>query len=387
MVRFYRDEPGEGRRVKFLIASGLDYWVRLGVIVTCLVLGLVVQVLVSVWVGWVLVLAGALMGASRSIENRPRVRGRRRWVEVTLDEFHKVLETAERARRWARSVFNLVSWPGMLGLAGAAYVVTVVGAWLGPGGRFHPLGPLYLFLQVSQRGLSAAQKMWLLDAAALAVPIWLSGFRTAWRPEELLIKVRCLLEAAEYIQGSAQAEVALVPQLEVIESEPGRTRSKKRGLPKPVQPRQLPRDARLQVRFPQAPEEFLGLQVQLSINRVGRAYPYLYCVLLARRGFGLRERLGSPSRVGDEVVEFSFQQDVEVVVYRQFTTRQKGYHTNYRARLRILAGALGLVRQALAAPQPEAVAAAPAGDVGVGFSAGIGRDAGRPPGRPPRGRG
>ena len=378
MVRFYRDEPGEKGRVRFLFASKLDYSVRLAVIVMCLVLGLALQVLVSVWVGWVLVLAGALMGASRSIRNKPRVRGRRRWVEVTLEEFQKVLETAQRVRRWTRSIFNLASWPGVLSLLGAAYLVTVIGAWLGEGGRLHPLGPLYLLLEVSRRGLTTAQKMWLLDAAALAVPIWLSGFRTAWRPEELLIKVRCLLEAAEYVQGFSQAELTLVPQLEVTEAKATASR-KKRGLPQPTQQRQLPQDARLQVRFPQAPEEFLGLQVQLSINRVGRAYPYLYCVLLASQGFGLRERLGSPSRVGDEVVEYSSEEDVEVVVCRQFTTRQKGYSTNYRARLRILAVALGLVRQALAAPQPEKTAAPP--------PAAVGRAPGRPPGRAPRRRG
>ncbi len=59
------------------------------------------------------------------------------------------------------------------------------------------------------------------------------------------------------------------------------------------------------------PEEFLGVQIQLSINRVqSRAYPYLYRVLLARQGFGLRERLRRTSRVGDEVVEYSVEQDV-----------------------------------------------------------------------------
>ena len=76
-------------------------------------------------------------------------------------------------------------------------------------------------------------------------------------------------------------------------------------------------------------------------------------MLLARQGFGLRQRLGSVSRVGKEVVEYSVESDVEVVVFRQFTTRQKGYHTNYRARLRIITGALRLASQAVAVAQPD----------------------------------
>lgn len=97
------------------------------------------------------------------------------------------------------------------------------------------------------------------------------------------------------------------------------------------------------------PEEFLGVQIQLSISRVqSRSYPYLYCVLLARQGFGLRERLRRTSRVGNEVVEYSAEQDVQAVVYWQYTTRQKGYHANYRARMHIITGALRLACQALA---------------------------------------
>lgn len=375
MVRFYQPEREDKYEVRFLI-GGLDYRVRLAVIAACLVLGLMVQVLISVWVGWVLVLAGALLGTSRGIENKPRLRGKRRWEQVTLDEFQGVLDTAERSRRWARSIFNLASWPGLLSLLAAVYVVLLVAAWLGERGRFEPLGPLWVFADFAEGRANAAQKMWLLDAAALSVPIWLSGLRTTWKPEELVIKVKCLQEAEQCIRGLSPSGLTVIPQMEVSVTRRASSK-KKRGLAKPEQDRQLPRDARLQVRFDEAPEEFLGLQIQLSINRVGRAYPYLYCVLLARQGFGLRQRLGSVSRVGEEMVEYSIEDDVEVVVYRQYTTRQKGYHTNYRARLRIVSGALKLTQQALAAPQPGVASGARVASVA---------SASRSAGRPPRGR-
>ncbi len=372
MVRFYQPEREDKYEVRFLI-GGLDYRVRLAVIAACLVLGLMVQVLISVWVGLALVLAVSLLATSRGMLTLPRLRGKRKWEQVTLDEFQGVLDTAERSRRWARSIFNLASWPGLLGLLAAVYVVLLVAAWLGDMGRFGPLGPLWVFADFAEGRANAAQKMWLLDAAALSVPIWLSGFRTTWKPEELVIKVKCLQEAEQCIRGLSPSGLTVIPQMEVSVTRQASSK-KKRGLAKPQQERQLPRDARLQVRFDEAPEEFLGLQIQLSINRVGRAYPYLYCVLLARQGFGLRQRLGSVSRVAQEVVEYSIEDDVEVVVYRQYTTRQKGYHTNYRTRLRIVSGALKLTQQALAAPQP---AAAPGARVASVASAS--RSAGRPP--------
>jgi len=386
-VRFY--QPGRKKKggVRFLIAPRLDYRARLAVITTCLVFGLAIQVLASVWVGWLPVLAGALLGVSRGLRNKPRFRGKRRWEQVTMEEFQQVLDMAKRSRRWARGPFNLASGRGALTFLGSAYVVLLVGAALGGPGQFKPYGPLIMVANLMESKATPAQWMWLLNAGALAIPIWLSGFRTAWKPEELLLKVRCLQEAAQCIEGRYQTGLTIVPQMEVSSRKPAASRKKKRGLPKPEEERQLPRDARLQVRFDEAPEarplptgppgarsqpgsespaigqdrrsleEFLGLQIQLSINRVGRAYPYLYCVLLARQGFGLRQRLGAVSRVGKEVVEYSTEDDVEVVVYRQYTTRQKGYHTNYRARLRIVTGALKLAYQALGAAEPEDVPA------------------------------
>jgi len=355
MVRFYQPEREGKYEVRFLIA-GLDYRVRLAIIAACLVFGLVIQVLLSIALGWVFVLVGAVLGAGRSLENKPRVRGKRRWEQVTPDEFQRVLDTADRSRRWARSALNLASWPGVLSFLAAVYVVLLVAAWLGEPGRFEPLGGLRVLLDLSERSLSPAQKVWLLDAVALAVPVWFSGFRSAWKPVELVLKVKCLQEAEQCIRGLAPAGLTIIPQMEVTVSRQASSK-RKRGLAKPEQDRLLPRDARLQVRFDEAPEQFLGVQVQLSINRVGQAYPYLYCVLLARQGFGLRERLGDVSRVGQEVVEYSIEDDVEVVVYRQYTTRQKGYHTNYGARLRIVTGALKLTQQALAAPQPAVTGA------------------------------
>ncbi len=370
MVRFYQPDRERESPVRFLIPLNLEYFTRLALIAGCLCFGLAVQVLASVWVGWLLVLVGALMGATRGIHNKPSLRGPRRWEQVTLDEFNRVVEVGRRARRWSWSVFNLTSWPGALTFLATAVVVLWVGGALGKKGDLSPLAGLHFLFELTEWSITDGQKLWLLDAVALVLPIWLSGFLSAWEPDELLIKVKCLLEASEYVSGLSSAGLTLVPQLEVASRKPSKSPRRKRGLPKPEQERQLPRDARLQVRFDDAPEEFLGVQIQLSINRVGQAYPYLYCVLLAKQGFGLRERLGGVGRVGKDMLEYSSEEDVEVVVYRQYTTRKTGYHTNYRARMRVISGTFRLARQILEAPAPtETVAPTPrpvVGDRSVG---------------------
>jgi hypothetical protein len=331
----------------------------LAVVAGLLVFGLAVQVLASPWVGWGLILVGALFATTRGVRNKPSLEGKRHWEPVTLDEFQEVLKKAEESRHWKRSVFNLASGRGFLSFLAALYVVLMVAAAFGDGGRLHPLGPFWLLGQAADTGLTVTQKVWLIDAAAFAMPIWLSGLLTTWAPEELLLKVKCLLEAVQYIQGLGSLAARLQPQMEVTTPPREAAAKKKRGLPEAEPERQLPHDVRLQVHFDNAPADFLGVQVQLSVNYVGGSYPYLYCVLLARQGFGLQSRLADVSTVGKEVVEYSVKEDVDVAVCRQFTTQQTGYHTDYGDRQRVLGTALALAQQALGfgspAPVPTAV--------------------------------
>jgi hypothetical protein len=87
--------------------------------------------------------------------------------------------------------------------------------------------------------------------------------------------------------------------------------------------------------------------MQISINSVqGRDFPYFYCVLVAKEEFGAL-RVGPPPK-GIEV-EPGHDAGVQVVVMRQATTKNAGYHTDPEAARRILAFALGEARRVLGA--------------------------------------
>ena len=118
----------------------------------------------------------------------------------------------------------------------------------------------------------------------------------------------------------------------------------------------IPMDARLLIRFLNAPDYFLGMQIQISMNSVqGTFYPYLYCVLIAKREMTLFEKgtqwiHQTPSKI---VFEKKRLEDVEVLVIHQKTTRNSGYHTNLKAADRIVQTSLDLARKLLKGCQPN----------------------------------
>lgn len=105
----------------------------------------------------------------------------------------------------------------------------------------------------------------------------------------------------------------------------------------------LPKDIKIKVDFDGQSEDFLGFYGQISLNNVqGIQYPYFYVVLVARKNYGLenykdmvhRKNLnkGLFSKLLDQnqdfICEYSEQEDVEVLVIRQYTTKTSGYHTD-----------------------------------------------------------
>jgi hypothetical protein len=97
----------------------------------------------------------------------------------------------------------------------------------------------------------------------------------------------------------------------------------------------------LKINFKGHSEEFIGIQFQVSTNKIkNRVYPYFYVVLIAKKGFGLRKyertyetnkRKGMTSffrgGLAPIIGEFDIKGDVEILVLRQETTKTTGYET------------------------------------------------------------
>ncbi len=354
--------------VEFVLGRGLSRGTRLkmigglagfGVLLQCAILlfvpasNVVAQVAYA-FVGWPFVLVAMLLSLVRGRSNRPRPRGPRQWEHVTIEQFERVLAIQAQSQRFKSQLGALSLGSCAGGCALAAALALIVGMCV------------VVFL-ISPQSQGAAITLGI-DALTLVIPVWLCGITVAWQPPELLQKIKALLNVHHYAMMAPEPGLTFTPMLEVRQAAGGK----------------VPTDCRLLVRWKNAPEGFIGVQVQVSMNSVqGTKYPYLYCVLLARPGFGLHEQvqplLAPPeplsglkrllglkgqekkearfSTYRGEVVELTQEKDVEIAVVRQKAVGT-GYHTPEPAQRRVFQRAMSLARVVLASGRRAAAGVA-----------------------------
>jgi hypothetical protein len=158
------------------------------------------------------------------------------------------------------------------------------------------------------------------------IPLWFSGMRFIMKQPNLAIKVRMILQLNELFQNLKMEEEEFRPALMLSRGKKDKT---------------IPDDARFSVAFPDSPEGFYGLQAQINLNLVqGTSYPYFYCVLAAKPGFGLSKFKKKIPLAKKIICEYQEDRRAEVLVIRQYTTRKSGYHTKERQCVGILTNAL-----------------------------------------------
>ena len=326
-------------QARFVFADrGLRGSMRVGVVGALLAAGVVVQL---VWcrpiLGGVFVLVGSALTWLKGVQIKPPRPRKREWREVTEEQFLAIEEHARQVARWARHWLNIQSGPG-----GCCFVVAlVVGAgvgWLlyGLRGGSSAAGPF------APDRAAVLWLVWAIDYALLVIALWISGRRSAWTPKDLALRVDCLIP----IMGLARQNAMLFEVRPMLEL----------GQYADADRPPVPYNARLMIRLKKAEDWFMGVQVQVSINKVQNTlYPYLYCVLLAKKGHELFERVQADGVRGlapaNTTIEHQEEKDVDVVVVRQHTTRTSGYHTKASVRYALVQAGLGM---ALAVANPDA---------------------------------
>lgn len=152
------------------------------------------------------------------------------------------------------------------------------------------------------------------NAFILFAGLILGGRKSAWMPRALDTKIQIVRGIMESPLIKDDPDLSAIPYLEIGQAKQGT----------------FPNDARVLIKLRDAPDEFIGLQGQISINTVkSRDYPYFYVVLLARPGFQLFEKFKSLKVVLNNItVEKKKTSEVDVIVLRQSTTKTSGYHTD-----------------------------------------------------------
>jgi hypothetical protein len=313
--------PDEKQRneLKFKILPGVPYKTRAWIVFGLWFCGFGAQALGYFWPGVAMVFAGTLMALTRGYSNEPatrRPRGKKRWENVRLEEFHRIAKLDEESKRWDRS-----AWIDLTNAYGCFFGVLAIGVILFAS---------FLLTAVSFE----VGRVCLANGLAIFFPFWVTGIRRLYHRTELMIRVRALENIVRLLEKPGLEGLMPTPMLELQKTRQG----------------DLPRDVKLMVRHNDAPEKFMGIQVQVSLNDVqGTKYPYLYCVILARPGFGLRNWDSRPSpRFGKILVEPKSTHEVELLVVRQKTTKTSGYHTKPAAQIRVFEAAADICQRNLA---------------------------------------
>ena len=292
--------------IHFHLLKSLAYNQRIALAFSLMTTGFILEAVLiesNFWLGLIAVAAGVLLLLTKGFDNAAAPKaGTLEWRPARREEVERILELNKKQKKWDQDAIDITCTPGLLVLILVGIVVA--GAVLIMGARgWLPSARLALLLPA--------------NAAVMLLPFWLTGVRSILKNDKLVIKATMLLGIEEALEregkGSGE-EFQYQLQTADVKDDAG----------------QAPRDVKALVSFHDGPPEFLGVQMQISINSVqGRDYPYFYCVLVARPEFGGRLTLDTIRRPGkvNVVVESTQEDDVDIAVIRQRTTKKSGFHT------------------------------------------------------------
>ncbi len=270
--------------------SRFPFPARLVLFGACAAAGLAIQVLIPGGAGFLLgfvpMIPGIVFLWSKNYRNRPMDIGQEDWQPATVREFDRIKSNLQltRAKR-----FSVIYRPGF------GWFIAVV------------LFFLAVVIGASGRRLGA---LVCADALVLLFPFLFSGNVSLWTPQELAFRMRVF----DPILSTEQAEggdIIITPYLRLDKNKEGQ---------------QIPEDIRLMVEPRRKPADFLGVQLQVAVNKGPNGnVPYMYGVFLCR-GKGATYRKLSETRFDGWVKEPGGDKEYGYVVVRQKTSGT-GYHT------------------------------------------------------------
>ena len=305
--------PEQRDSVRFYLAKNLPYNVRITLALILLVAGFGLQIFfMKLLYGIPFLIAGVGLILVKGYDSRVRIKGfdiDPQWKTVSIEKIQEIEHIRKRSKKWDRDVLDVSNPLGCFSLVffcGVAFFVAIgLGNWA--------------------EDLSITVIL-ITDTIIVMIPLWLSGMKFILKQPNLAIRVKIILKLNEVFAKLKRNGEEFKPALKLARGKDEKT---------------VPVDARFTIAFPDSPEGFYGLQAQINLNVVqGTSFPYFYCVLAAKRGFGIspyREKIKLDSNI---ICEYQTDTRAEVLVIRQRTTKKSGYQTKDRQCEEILKVAL-----------------------------------------------
>lgn len=309
--------PEKQDAISFYTFKGLSYYKRMAIYLSSVIIGFIVQVITfKVWPGAVFLIFAGILNLIRGYKSSIDLKAfnaSSNWTQVDMDKINDVETFNSKLSKWDKDALDISNGTGFL-----MFILSLAGLWL-----------ISIFL----RQFSVAREalaIFIFDAIILVFPLWFNGLRLIQKQDVLCIKTGLVKSMEAYFSTIRKDGEAFKPALMLIKDKSGKS---------------IPMDCRFTVSFEDMPKDFYGLQAQININTVeGAKYPYFYCVIAAKSGFGLKKYMDYVHSPKNVVISYEEDSAAEVIVIRQRTTKTSGYHTKINACKTILEIALAICR-------------------------------------------
>jgi hypothetical protein len=301
--------PEKQDNVEFYFLKKLSYSDRVLTYLILVALGFLAQIAsMKAWTGIILLIFATMLNLIKGCDNnfiRKAYKIDKNWTPVNMDQINRIEEIERKAAKWDKDILDISNAKGCL-----SFLITICLIIFG-----------YTVLRRNPY-FKAVLGIIIIDSIILIFPLWFNGLRRVLKQNKLHIKVDIIKKMEEFFQTIKQDGELFKPELLLARD--------KRGM-------SVPTDSRFTITFDNMPEGFYGIQAQINLNKVESSlYPYFYCVIAAKKGFGLMRYIKSDPENKKVLVVYEGGGDAEVIVIRQRTTNSSGYHTKYSDCKRIL---------------------------------------------------
>ena len=327
-------DPKRRGEIKFVFAKSMPYNTRITSMACALMAGFAVQICfnfnpVAIALGAILLLAASLLGIVKGYTNIPgNLSCKKEWRAGIREELQKIVDISEKTKTWDQSILDITCVRGFLMLFLIIGILII----------------LFIILSLTvdpQLGILV-----LVDSVVLLFPHWITGVRRILTNDALVVKVENLLYVYSIWDKIKDKDETMNVQIEVAKADKG----------------EIPTDAKLILQKSSLGSSFYGLQTQVVLNNVqGADFPYLYCVLVAKSEIKMMKKIESDKSIEPPekptsfwsifipipsiVTEWKNDNDMDILVMRQETSKTSGYHTDSKVEERIFRFALAKMRK------------------------------------------
>lgn len=307
--------PEDQDTLQFYVLKSLSYSARILLYLGCIASGFIVQIItVSFLPGAFLLIFAALINMVKGYSIKPARASKQyedNWIRTGMEKVHQINRIKENIDKWDKDAMDISNKAGCMVFGLVTMLLVAV-----------------LLILISQVGYNVAL-IFFADSLILVLSLWFNGMKIKGNQDILYIKTDIIIELEKHFEKLRYKGESFVPSLMLAKDKEGKD---------------YPTDCRFNIVFDNAPAGFYGILAQININTVDTNYPYFYCVITAKAGFGIgkySKRIDIPQNI---VSEYSRDGEAEVIVIRQRTAKNSGYHTKMTACKNIFNIALSLAR-------------------------------------------